>query len=720
LVIWDKNRAQVKRKACAFVVSASLGLTGLTSALPVWAQDKGAPALGVATPPPGGAGAPSPNLPSVTNPPIVTPPVATPPVAAPPGDPTPAVPPTNNPPVLNTPAFNLPPLNVPGAAQGTDTAPGAPQLVGRVSRITLIGNSNINGDAIRAVISQTGLRLGEAYAANIADTARDAVKGMGYFNGDIVVTAAADPAGGVDVVYTVKENPIVKTIKFTANTPTGEPTIPATKLKSLMETQEGRVLNTNTLVRDLDKLFNHQTGYVRGQGFIFDVSSDINIDPLTGVLNIPLVEAHINSITVKGNKKTKVVVVMRELRSSVGDVLDEHKLQRDLTRVYNLGLFDEVGPFDENSTDVGKVDITIPVTEKRSGQVSVGVGYSSASKLVGRAELAENNFRGLGERVSLQWEVGGTNSQSSLELGFFEPYLDKKHTSLDVDVYDKAVYRFNSGQFSSGSNTTGDNNTYLERRVGGVLGLNRALSDFLTVGVTGRIENVRTDNLTLQTQDQFIRQDGSVAGLGGRAIFSNRDNEVAPASGGLRSLSYEIVTARTHPANTLAPSPLAPGRENFGKLGLDLRQYMSLQGPRKAGNFNQPKRVLATRLLIGATAHNIPFFEQYFLGGADSLRGYDTDRFWGSNLALFQAELRLPFSNKDNNFQGVLLLDAGDAWNSIYQQQGLQQHTRFQLEADYGVGIRLVTPIGPIRLDYAIPTTGSHAGRTQFSIGQSF
>ena len=237
-----------------------------------------------------------------------------------------------------------------------------------------------------------------------------------------------------------------------------------------------------------------------GQGYIFDVSSDINIDPLTGVLNIPLVEAHINSITLKGNKRTKPVVVTRELRSQVGDVLDEKKLQRDLTRVYNLGLFDEVGPFDETSTDVGKVDITVPLTEKRSGQVSVGVGYSSRSKLVGRAELAENNFRGLGERVSLQWEVGGINSQSSLELGFFEPYLDKKHTSLDVDLYDKAVYRFNSGTSAAlPASRPATTTPILERRRGGVLGLNRALSDLLTVGITGRYESVSTDNFQLQT-----------------------------------------------------------------------------------------------------------------------------------------------------------------------------------------------------------------------------
>jgi len=704
LVIQNKKRAQVTRKACALVVSASLTLTGLAPWAAVHAQNAGPvnPTANPVTPATNGAGTVTPgNDPNRGATPPDTNPVKGKDPAALPG---------------TLPQFNVPPLAQPAPAAG----PSAPSLTGRVSRITIAGNTKVTDPAIRAYVTQSGLKLGAPYSAAVAEKARDAVKNMGYFNGDVIVDAVTDPAGGVDVTFTVRENPVVKTIKFSANTPTGEPTIPAAKLKSLMATQEGKVLNTNTLVADLDKLFNHQTGYVRGQGFIFDVSSDINIDPLTGVLNIPLVEAHINSITIKGNKKTKSVVIMRELRSEVGEVLDETKLRRDLNRVNNLGLFDEVGPFDEVSADVGKVDITVPVTEKRSGQVSVGIGYSSRSKLVGQATLAENNFRGLGERVSLMWEVGGISSQSSLDFSFFEPYLDKKHTSLSLDVYNKALYRFASSSIIGGnSNTSGSNSTYIERRKGLVLGVNRNLSDFLTGGITFRSESVSTDNFQVVNGDQFIQQQGTVNGLGIRSVFSNRDNENAPAAGGLLSLSYETVFASTRPVNQNLPSPLAPGKEYFGKLGIDFRRYTSLQGPRKVGNFNQPKRVLATRLLIGATAKNIPFFEQYFLGGADSLRGYDTDRFWGSNLALFQAELRIPLG-KDNNFQGVLLFDGGDAWNSIYQQQGLRQHTAFKLSTDYGVGIRLVTPIGPIRLDYAIPGSGGGSGRTQFSIGQSF
>ncbi len=707
MTIWDKNRAQVKRSTCALVMSASLGLAPL---LPAGAQG-GGPTPGTAPVSP--VTPASPAAPPAVNP---APENATPNQPGNPAGPTLPLPAPNKG-APAAPPFTLPPtLTQPN--DGTDTAPDAPQLTGRISRILIVGNQNINDAAIRGVITSAGLKLGDPYTAANAAAARDAVKAMGYFNGDVGLAGAQDPAGGVDVTFTVKENPLIKTIKFTANTPNGEPTIPSAKLKSLMTTKEGQVLNTNILVRDLDSLFNHTTSYVYQQGFIFDVSSDINIDPLSGVLTIPLVEAHINSIKITGLKKTKPVVITRELRSQVGDVLDEKKLQRDLTRVYNLQLFDEVGPFDPSSTDVGKVDITIPVTEKRSGQVSVGVGYSSTQKLVGQAELAENNFRGLGERVSLQWQVGGVNSQSSLELGFFEPYLDKRHTSLDLDLYDKAVYRFNSGGLTGINNNTGNTNTYVERHRGVTLGINRPVGDFLTVGITGRTETVTTDNFNVSLADQYIRQKGNVSGVGLRGVLSNRDNEFAPAAGGLTSISYEFVGASTQPADSHAVSPLAPGREYFGKLGIDLRRYNSLQGPRKPGNFNQPKRVLATRLLIGTTARNVPFFEQYFLGGADSLRGYDQDRYWGSNLALFQAELRVPVG-KDNNFQGVLLFDGGDAWNSIYQVSGLSQDTAFKLRYDYGIGIRLVTPIGPIRLDYAIPNGGG-SGRTQFSIGQSF
>lgn len=596
-----------------------------------------------------------------------------------------------------------------GQTGGDTTASQAPALTGRLDNIVIRGNTHITTAAINAVLSQ---KVGDQYSQDAAEKDREAIKGMGYFNGEVGLSGTQNASGGVDLTYTVTENPIVKSIVFTANTPNHQPTIPADKLKSLMDTHEGQVLNTNVLVKDLDKLFNRQSGYVRSQGYIFDVSSDINIDPTNGTLAIPLIETHIDSIRVTGNKKTKTVVVLRELREKPGDVFDGNRLQKELTKVYNLGLFDEVGPYDLIPTDVGRVIVSIPVTEKRSGQVSVGVGYSSRSKLVGRAELAENNFRGLGERASIMWEVGGISSESSLDLGFFEPYVDKHHTSADIDLFDRAVYRFSSDTFGG---DVGNNNTYIERHVGGVLGFHRPLSDTFNAGASFRYENVRANDVEVPPQDVFIRQTGTVGAIGLSGVLNTRDNDFSPAGGAYRSVSLEAGIADTSTVNN-APGPLQPGRHSFQKVGLDLRQYMSLQGPRTPGKFNEPKKVVAVRLLMGFTNSDVPFFEQYFLGGSESLRAYQTDRYWGNNLALFQGELRIPMG-KDNNVQGVLFADAGDAWGSIYHDPQLQQHQQFTLTSDFGLGVRLVTPVGPIRLDYGF---GQDGGRTQFSIGQSF
>jgi len=704
LVNWLQHRCDAKHgisvqalfRACTF-----LALSGALALMPApgAAQVPGRPAV------------PAPGQPSVDpgSPKAQTP---TAPVSSAPGA-------ASSPPLVPPPGLSdLPPpapaptiTGINSGQSGATSTSSAPVLTGKVARITIRGNSAISTEAIRAYIAQ---KIGSPYNPTLADRDRDQIKGMGYFNGEIGLSATPNGVGGVDETYTVAENPVIKRIVFTANTANGQPSVPSDKLKSLIDTHEGQVLNTNTLVRDIDKLFNHNSGYMRQQGYIADVSADINIDPNTGTLTIPLVEAYIQEIRVTGNKKTKIAVVTRELRSRPGDVLNEQRLQKDLTRVYNLGLFDQVGPLDEQPTDVGKVIIAIPVVEKRSGQVSVGVGYSSTSKLVGRAELAENNFRGMGERVSLNAEVGGISSTSSLRLGFFEPYLDKEHTSLNVSIYNEVIYRFSSNVYSSATQT-GTSSDYTEQHRGVTLGVNRPLSDTKSAGLTFRTESVKANNFNTPVQDTFIRQQGTVTALGAQYSSNTRDQDFSPASGGLYSGSYEYGLANTTTVGN-SPSPLAPGRHTVNKVGVDLRQYISLQGPRKPGDLKSAKRVFAVHLLLGFSNRDVPFFEQYFLGGADSLRGADTDRFWGNNLALAQGELRIPVSKSDS-FQGVLFTDIGDAWGSIYQGQGLAQHNQFSLQSDYGVGVRLVTPIGPIRVDYAL---GRGGGKTQFSIGQSF
>src|SRR5205085_11503136 len=107
----------------------------------------------------------------------------------------------------------------------------------------------------------------------------------------------------------------------------------------------------------------------------------------------------------------------------------------------------------------------------------------------------------------------------------------------------------------------------------------------------------------------------------------------------------------------------------------------------------------------------LPFFEQFFMGGAESLRGYLEDRFWGQNVFLASAEYRHPFNNR---ISGVLFTDIGDAWGTQSQfaftnpklQTQFRQHEGFQPQPAIGIGLRVATPIGPVRLDYGYGLEG--------------
>ncbi len=579
--------------------------------------------------------------------------------------------------------------------------PVAPTVVGRIAEIKITGNGNISKDAILAILRE---KPGMPFNPADVEADRQGIYAMGYFT---VVTVKVEPGenqGDVKETFSVVENPKISKIAFTGNT-----AFTSDKLVAAMSTKSGEVLNTNKLDQDIQAVIN----LYKDKGYRASISEDINIDPASGVLTVPIIEARVTAVDITGNKKTKTNIIKRQMKQKPGALYNQTVFSEDLKRIFNTNLFENVGPADISTPSVGSVVLSIPVQERRTGNVSVGVGYSSTEKLVGRAELSESNFRGLGETVAIMWEVGGSQSTSSTDVSFSDPWIDKHHTGVSIDLYDKVIYRF-SNSFLAGQ-TVGTNSQYLERRKGALLSLSRPVDDFTTGFITGRTETVSSNDVALPLAETFIRQDASIQGLGVRVVRSTRDNNLAPADGGYYTLSFEEISFKATTAGSPpAPSPLIPHRLQAAKLGVDFRQYISLQGKRAPGKLTEPKRIIAFRLMGGATARDTPFSEQYFLGGADTLRGYDEDRFWGNYLLLANLELRVPIGN---SLAGVLFTDAGDAWGSIYEGASLRQHVNFQVQQSVGAGIRVQTPIGPIRLDYGFGKEGS---RADFSIGQSF
>ncbi len=589
----------------------------------------------------------------------------------------------------------------------------AQQITPKIKEIVIKGNRALNREGI---LGASGLKIGQAITKTDLETAARNLVSTGNFgmrhidNPDEAVKIAADVDRATNeavVTIQVDENDIVKGFNITGSGP-----IKPNVLQDLLQTKVDRVLNLNILRADIERI----TDYYKTKGFQAAIAPE-GFGVTNGILDVPVVVAKIRNIKLNGLKKTKPKVILRELYDTKqGDYYNLTKLQRAYTRVFNTDLFSDIQPAILTPT-LGVVDLTLNLEEKRTGTVSASVGYSSRNHLVGRLEIGENNLFGLGQQISLMWEAGGLANRNSLELDFTEPWLDKKHTTLSASIYDKVVYRFgNSIQSSGGLPTAGNNTDYYETHQGGQVTLSRPISNTFRLYTGLRYDNIRVPTVSLNIQDAAVLQNGPLQVLTIRGSSDTRDYNQDPAAGRFDTMSVDFGHAKLSPVlvNGVIPNGTY-GNLTYEKLSLDTRTYFSPKGRRVSPK--EKRTVFALRLMAGSANGKLPFSEQFFVGGAESLRGYNEDRFWGNNMMLGSFEFRHPLAN---SLTGVIFTDVGDAWGGNYEQvafNGFHQHSGFNPSVGIGVGLRVVTPIGPIRIDEGFGREGAHL---HFSIGHVF
>lgn len=502
---------------------------------------------------------------------------------------------------------------------------------------------------------------------------------------------------GVKLTYQLVSNPVVKNVEFSGNT-----VFTSDYLKSIMQIPKDSVLNfvlVNQKLREIEDLYLKQ-GYMLVSIPNVQVSAD-------GTLHIDISEGIVEDIVIVGNEKTKNYVITRELKLKKGKPFNKFLASRSMERLYNLGYFEDVNmkllPGKTNEHDV---IIEIDVIEQKTGIVTVGAGYSDADGTVGIIELGDTNFRGTGDKVNLHWEFGGAGDGKNYTLSYTRPWINDNGDSLGASIFNR-IYEYDD--YDANGDKVAE---YDKRRKGWNLTWGHVSDEYRTNYFNFESSKESYDDHdgfeTGEVMDKYLAKNnitdyhdsdwykaimdnfGTTNSFTFTHVFDNRDNYFNASKG--RRISF----AAQWGGHGLG------GDYDFYKFTAEGRFYKAL------GNGH----ILALRLMGGYIDGDVSYGNLFDLGGSDTLRGYEDDQFKGKKMYAATLEYRFPIAKK---VQGVLFTDSGSTWG--IDEGKIPWYTDDDsLNWSVGVGIRLQTPIGPIRLDYG------HGDRNKFnfSFGTQF
>jgi len=503
---------------------------------------------------------------------------------------------------------------------------------------------------------------------------------------------------GVKLDFAVVVNPVVHGVTFEGNT-----VYTSEVLTNYMALPQDQVLNSVYVGQKIQGI---NAAYAR-DGYMLAHVDGVAVDD-NGILHIRVVEGVVEDIIPAGNKKTRDKVITREFVQKKGKPFNKFLVRRSVERVYNLGFFDDVNvrmlPGNENPNNV---IIEVDVLEHKTGTITLGAGYSKSDGLVGIIEFGEENFRGTGDKFKVHWEIGGKDNYKNYQVSYLKPWIDSKGTSLGFSYFNRedeyTDYNENGSEVAEYNKKSRGFNISFGRQTG------EYTRDYLTLesrkdeykwddddssgyrydrnaGAGNRWDNGSYNF----ADDNYVENNfGRINSATWQKVYDSRDNIYEPTRG--RRISYTAQWA----GHGLG------GDFDFYKFTAETRMYKKIGA----------KNVLAFRARAGFIQGDAPYSQLFTLGGADSLRGYEDDQFRGKKMYNATLEFRFPLVKK---VTGVLFADIGDAWDA---PNVTWYDSKKSFNYGVGAGVRVTTPIGPVKLDYGV---GKDENKFHFSFGTQF
>lgn len=668
---------------------------------------------------------PATDAPATPEPPVSPSPEPTAPLPAEPGTPpsegqtpqpqTPSEPAA--PPPLPTLEQNAPPsipTNEPKPQPPAPSSEGEPRVL--VAEVLVSG---VEGKLQDIVYNAIRTRPGRTTTKSQLQEDINAVFATGYFSR--VRAEPTDTPLGVRVTFVVEPNPVLRSVQVE-----GSQVLPKDLLDRVFREQYNEILN----FRDLQAGIKQLEQWYKDRGYVLAQIVDTKVSP-EGVVTLEVAEGVVEDIQVQFLNKegettdaqgqpirgnTKPYIISREMATKPGTVFNRNEIQRDLQRVFGLGLFDDVKLSLNPGQDPRKVTVQVNVRERNSGSIAAGAGFSSAAGLFGTASYQQQNLFGRNQKVGLEVQLG--QREFLFDVRFTDPWIagDPYRTSYTVNLFRRrSISLIFDGGDPDIDLPNGDTPRVL--RLGGGVTFTRPLSR------NPLADSEWVASLGLQYQNISIRDsDGELSPR------DERGNNLSFSGSGtddLLTVQFGAVRdRRNNPTRTTKGSIFRIGLEQSVPVGQGsilmtrFRSSYSYFIPVRFTNFTPGPQALAFNIQGGTILGDLPPYEAFSLGGVNSVRGYDEgDLGSGRSYVQASAEYRFPVFSI---IGAVLFVDFGTDLGTGGDVPGRPAEIRNKPGTGfgYGAGVRIQSPLGPIRIDYGFNDEGD--SRIQFGIGERF
>ncbi len=476
------------------------------------------------------------------------------------------------------------------------------------------------------------------------------------------------------------------------------------EFKSLVAIRPGQAYNADD-VAETSKAF---TEYFGTFGFAFarvDVRPDVdraNNRVAFVVASDPSRRAYVRRINIAGNNRTRDEVIRREFRQFESSWYDGEKIRLSRDRVDRLGYFKEVSVETQDvAGSPDQVDVLITVSEKPTGNLQLGAGYSSDEKLSLTASVKQENAFGSGNYLGIEFNTSDSNRQ--LVLSTVDPYFTVDGISRAFDLY----YR------TSRPSQSDQEDTYKLVTAGAGIrfGVPFSENDTVFFGLNGE----QTEIVPGTSIPAAYLAYGSEFGFKSTTFpltlgwtRDDRDSALVPSTGRYQRLNADLAVL---------------GDARYVRTNYQYQQYFSLS--------KQYTLAFNGELGLGKGLKNRPFpvFKNFYSGGLSSVRGYEQSTLGprdisgaylgGAKKLNFNLEILAPFpgAGNDRSLRWYGFVDAG----TVYAED--QRLRVADMRASVGLGLSWISPIGPLRFSYAKPLRqqpGDKIQKVQFQIGTAF